>query len=221
LTPTTSAQALTWTTSITTTAATNATFDRYGKGYHGETAALDFGTYNYLWVEDAYVKYVYSSDESTLGKVHVYQSGTEAVYHWGARPRSASGAIVYPTASTYGSYSNCTSSSALCMYRNASNVMALANNCTYGISLAAVAPNMSSTSSVKPNYFNLRIPSFGIRAHDTYMVTSAYSDLDAAKTELAVRIRIYRMPAADGLYTLINQRIIDMMGNCAFPAEVI
>ena len=219
LTPSTSAQALTWVTDYTANANANATYDRYGKGYHGITAKLDFGAYNYVWLEDGFVKYAYTSDEATLGKVHVCASGFEMAYHWGARPRSANGAIIRPSSSGYGTYGSCNVGSTMSLYRTAANVINLANNTTYGVSAGAIAPSMSSTSSVTPDYFNLRVPSWGIRAHDTYMPVASYADLDATKTTLNFRLRIYRIPAEYGVYTVQNNRLLDMIQANAFPAE--
>ena len=220
LTPTTTAQALTWVTEYTATANANATFDRYGKNYHGG-AALDFGVYNYIWLEDGYVDYFYDSDEATLGTVHVSHTGFEMAYHHGARPRSSNGAIVLPTTSTYGSYGTVNIGSSLCIYRNASNVLNLANNCTYGVSAAAIGPSISSTTRVNPDYVNLRIPSFGIRAHDTYMPTESYSDLNFGKTTLNYRVRLYRVPVEQGIYTIQNARLLELMQSKNFPAETI
>jgi hypothetical protein len=146
-TPTTSAQNLTWVTSYTTIANANATIDRIGKGYHGETATLDFGVYNYIVMEDAFVHYEYTSPEASLGKVHTIYDGFTTIYHWGARARIASGAIVRPSATTYGTYGSCAYSAALIGYRTAAGTLQLANNATYGVSAAAIAPSMNSTSS--------------------------------------------------------------------------
>jgi len=218
LTPTTSAQALTWTTSITATANANATYARYGKSYNG--VQLDFGTYNYVFLIDAMVHEAYTSSEATLGAIHVTASASESIHHWGARPRTSSGSIVYPTASTYGTYASVAATCPMVLYRNASNTLILANNTTYGVSIAPVAPSMSSTSSVKPNYFNIRIPTFGIRASDTYMPIASYDYLDAENTVLSCRTRIYRVPVEYGLYTVQNERVVNSMilGN-AYPAE--
>ncbi len=220
-TPTTSAQSLTWVTSYTTTANANATIDRIGKGYHGETETLDFGVYNYIVMEDAFVQYAYTSPEESLGKVHTIYDGFTSVYHWGARARVASGAIIRPSATTYGTYASCAYAASLCGYRNASGVINLANNATYGVSAGAIAPSMNSTSSRTPSYFNVRIPTFGIRAHNTYMPVASYDDLDVDETTLHFRCRIYRVPVEYGVYTIINERLLDMIQDCTFPAETI
>jgi len=220
LTPTTQAQSLTWTTTYTSTAAANATYARYGKSYNG--VQLDFGVYNYVFLIDAMVHMAYTAAEATLGQVHVVAQAMEAVHHWGARPRSSSGNIIYPTASTYGAYTSVASACSLTRYRNASNVQVLANNSTYGVSVAVVAPSLASTSTVKPNYFNLRIPTFGVRLNDTYMTQGGWNLVDAANTVLSCRTRVYRVPVEFGLYTNQNERLLDAMilGN-TFPAEPI
>ena len=220
LTPTTAAQNLTWTTSITTTASANATIDRIGKGYHGVTETLDFGTYNYIFFEDAFVKYIYTSPESSLGKVHTIYSGFTYVSYWGARPRIANGAIVRPTASTYGTYGACTASASLIGYRTAAGTLQLANNSTYGVGVAGIAPSMNSTSSVKPNYFNVRTPTVSIRAHNTYMPVASYAYLDMDETTVNFRTRIYRVPLEFGIYTEMNDRLLDMLQQKKFPTEV-
>lgn len=221
LTPTTSAQNLTWVTSYTATASANATIDRIGKGYHGETATLDFGVYNYIIMEDAFVHYEYSSPEASLGKVHTIYDGFSTIYHWGARARIASGAIVRPGPTTYGAYGSCAYSAALIGYRTAAGTLQLANNATYGVSAAAIAPSMNSTSSRTPSYFNVRIPTFGIRAHNTYMPVASYSSLDWESTTVNFRSRIYRVPVEYGVYTVINDRLLDMIQDETFPAEPI
>lgn len=220
LTPTTSAQNLTWTTSITTTASANATIDRIGKGYHGVTATLDFGTYNYIFFEDCFVHYEYTSPEASLGKVHTIYDGFTYVYFWGARPRIASGAIVRPSATTYGTYGACTASASLIGYRTAAGTFQLANNSTYGVGVAGIAPSMNSTSSVKPSYFNVRTPTVSIRAHNTYMPVASYSSLDMDKTKVYFRTRVYRVPVEFGMYTEMNDRLLDMIQSETYPTEV-
>ena len=221
LTPSTSAQNLTWVTDYTATANANATVDRIGKGYHGETATLDFGVYNYIVMEDAFVHYEYTSPEASLGKVHTIYDGFTTIYHWGARARIASGAIVRPSATTYGTYGSCAYSAALIGYRTAAGTLQLANNATYGVSAAAIAPSMNSTSSRTPSYFNVRTPTFGIRAHNTYMPVASYSSLDWENTTVNFRCRIYRVPVEYGAYTVINDRLLDMIQDEQFPAEPI
>ena len=220
LTPTTSAQNLTWTTSITTTANANATIDRIGKGYHGVTETLDFGTYNYVFFEDCYVHYEYTSPEASLGKVHTTYDGFTSVYHWGARPRVASGAIVRPDATHYGTYASCAYSASLIGYRTAAGTFQLANNSTYGVGVAGIAPSMNTTSSVKPSYFNVRTPTVSIRAHNTYMPVASYSDLDWDLTTVHFRTRVYRVPVEYGVYTVINDRLLDILQDETFPVEV-
>ncbi len=219
LTPKTTAQNLTWVTSYTATANANATIDRIGNGYHGVTETLDFGVYNYIVMEDAFVHYEYTSPEASLGKVHTIYDGFTTIYHWGARARIASGAIIRPSATTYGTYGSCAYSAALIEYRTAAGTLQLANNATYGVSAAAIAPSMNSTSSRTPSYFNVRIPTFGIRAHNTYMPVASYNELDWTQTTVNFRNRIYRVPVEYGAYTVINERLLDMMQDEAFPAE--
>lgn len=220
LTPTTSAQNLTWTTSYTTTASANATIDRIGKGYHGVTETLDFGTYNYVYFEDCFVHYEYTSPEASLGKVHTIYDGFTYVTHYGARPRLASGAIIRPSTTTYGTYGACTFSASLIGYRTAAGTFQLANNSTYGFGVAGIAPSMSSTSSVKPNYFNVRTPTVSIRAHNTYMVVGAYSNLNMDKTKVYFRCRIYRVPVEFGAYTVMNDRLLDMLQDEIIPTDL-
>lgn len=222
LTPTTSAQNLLWKTDISTTETANAVIDRYGKGYHGSTTALDFANYNYIFIEDAFVKYAYTSPEASLGKVHVCYDGFTYVYHWGERPRVTSGgAIVRPDATNYGVFGSCAYSALLIGYRTAAGTFQLANNATYGVSAAAIAPSQQSTSKKNPDYFNLRTPTFGIRAHNTYMPVASFSSLDAANTTCSARWRVYRVPVEYGVYTLLNERLLDMIQDSAFPAELL
>lgn len=219
LTPSTTAQSCTWKTSYTTTANANATFDRYGSGYHSGTA-LDYGTYNYIWLCSGMVHLAYNVDEATMGEYHVLANAFEGVYCYGARPRVASGAIVYPSTTTYGSYGNTSSVTLMTYYRTNANVIALANNATYGVSLAGIAPQQSSTSSRTPAYVNFRYPTIGIRANDSYMPVSAYSNVDWTNTKVEYRARLYRVPVSTGLYTMQNDRIVRSMilGN-TFPVE--
>lgn len=221
LTPKTTAQNLTWVTSYTATANANATIDRIGKGYHGETETLDFGVWNYVVMQDAFVHYEYTSPEASLGKVHTIYDGFTTVYHWGARARIASGAIVRPSATTYGTYGSCAYTAALIGYRTAAGTLQLANNATYAVSAAGIAPSMNSTSSRTPSYFNVRTPTFGIRAHNTYMPVASYNDLDWENTTVSFRSRIYRVPVEYGAYTVINDRLLDIIQDEVFPAEPI
>lgn len=220
LTPKTTAQNLTWVTSYTTTANANATVDRIGKGYHGVTETLDFGTYNYVVWLDAFVHYEYTSPEASLGKVHTIYDGFTSIYQWGARPRVANGAIVRPDATLYGAYGSCAYSASLIGYRTAAGTLQLANNATYGVSAAAIAPSMNSTSLVKTSYFNIRTPTFGIRAHNTYMPVASYSSLDNDLTTVHFRTRVYRVPVEYGAYTVMNDRLLDMLQDETFPVEV-
>ena len=221
LTPTTAAQNLTWTTSYTETANANATVDRIGKGYHGVTETLDFGVYNYIQMLDAFVHYEYTSPEASLGKVHTIYDGFTSIYHYGARPRIVSGAIVRPSATTYGAYGSCVYNASLIGYRTAAGTLQLANNATYGVSAAAIAPSMNSTSSRTPSYFNVRTPTFGIRAHNTYMPVESYSSLVWENTTVNFRSRIYRVPVEYGVYTELNDRLLDILLSGQFPAEPI
>lgn len=220
LTPKTTAQNLTWVTSYTTTANANATVDRIGKGYHGVTETLDFGTYNYVVWQDAFVHYEYTSPEASLGKVHTIYDGFTNIYQWGARPRVANNAIVRPDATHYGAYGSCAYSASLIGYRTAAGTLQLANIATYGVSAAAIAPSMNSTSLVKPSYFNIRTPTFGIRAHNTYMPVASYSSLDNDLTTVNFRCRVYRVPVEYGVYTVMNDRLLDMLQDETFPVEV-
>lgn len=220
LTATTSAQNLLWKTSISTTEVANAVIDRWGKGYHSITTALDFSTYNYIFIEDAFVKYAYTSPEASLGKVHVCYDGLTYVYHWGERLRVTSGgAIVRPSTTDYGTFGSCSYAASLVGYRTAAGTFQSANNSTYGVSIGAIAPSQQSTSKKNPDYFNLRTPTFGIRAHNTYMPVASFSSLDAANTTCNVRWRVYRVPVEYGVYTILNERLLDMIQDSAFPAE--
>ena len=221
ITPSTTAQNLTWTTLHTTTANANATFDRYGKNYNSGTA-LDYGTYGYIWLCSGYVQIKYTVDEATMGAYHVIANGFETVMHYGSRPRVSSGAIVYPSSSTYGTYGNTSTTTLMCYYRNDSNAILLANNCTYGVSLASVAPSQQSTSSVKPTYVNFRYPTIGIRANASYMTTAAYNSVDWDKTKVEYRARLYRVPIEYDIYSEQNDRIVrDMLLGSTFPNEPI
>ena len=220
LTPKTTAQNLTWVTSYTATANANATVDRIGKGYHGVTETLDFGTYNYVVWLDAFVHYEYTSPEASLGKVHTIYDGFTSIYQWGARARIANGAIVRPDATNYGAYGSCAYSASLIGYRTAAGTLQLANNATYGVSAAAIAPSMNSTSLVKPSYFNIRTPTFGIRAHNTYMPVASYSSLDNDLTTVHFCTRVYRVPVEYGAYTVMNDRLLTMLQDETFPTEV-
>lgn len=220
LTPTTSAQNLTWVTSITTTANANATIDRIGKGYHGVTETLDFGTYNYILFEDCFVHYEYTSPEASLGKVHTIYDGFTYVSFWGARPRLSGSTIVRPDATHYGTYGACTATSAFIGYRTAAGTFQLANNSTYGVGVAGIAPSMNSASTVKPTYFNVRTPTVSIRAHNTYMPVASYSYLDWDKTTVSFRTRVYRVPFEYGMYTEMNDRLLDMLQDEQFPNDI-
>ena len=222
LTPTTTAQNLLWKTSISTTQIANAVIDRWGKGYHNITTPLDFSTYNYILIEDAFVKYNYTSPEASLGKVHVCYNGLTYVYHWGERLRVASdGSIIRPSTTAYGTFGSCSYAASLVGYRTAEGVFQAANNSTYGVSIGAIAPSMQSTAKKNPDYFNLRTPTFGVRTHATYMDASAFSDLDMSKTTCNARWRVYRVPVEYGVYTVINGRLLDMIQGSTFPTEVI
>ena len=219
ITPTDKAQNLTWKTTYTTTANANATYARYGKGYDGEQ--LDFGTYGYFFLIDVMVHHAYLSDEDTLGKTHIMANVGTTSRSWGPRPRASSGSIIYPSSSAYGTYAAVANSVNMCYYRNASNVIQLANSTTNGgVQITFTDVSMSSTSSVKPNYFNIRIPTFGVRYNANYMAQDAFSDLDAANTVLSCRTRIYRVPVANALYNKMNIRMLDdMILGKRFPTE--
>lgn len=220
ITPTTTAQNLTWTTSYTATANANAVWDRYGSGYHGGTA-LDYGQYSYVWLCSAFVRPVYTVDEATMGTAHIIGNAMETVMHYASRPRVASGNIVWPTASTYGTYGNTSTVTLLSYYRTDAGAIGLANNTTYGVSLAAIAPQQASTSSVKPNYVNFRNPTMGIRANDTYMTIAAYNYVDWDKTKVEYRARLYRVPLEYGIYNMQNDRMLrSMILGGTFPTEL-
>lgn len=217
-TPTTTAKNLTWVTDITTTASVNATIDRVGKGYHGVTETMDFGTYNYIFFEDCFVHYEYTSPEASLGKVHTIYDGFVYVSYWGARPRLSGSTIIKPDATHYGAYGACTATSSFIGYRTAAGTFQLANNSTYGIGVAGIAPS-NSTSSVKPSYFNVRTPTVSIRAHNTYMPVSSYDYLDMDLTKVHFRTRVYRVPLEYGMYTEMNDRLLTMLQDETFPTD--
>ena len=106
-------------------------------------------------------------------------------------------------------------------YRTADGLFQAANNSTYGVSIGAIAPSMQSTAKKKPDYFNLRTPTFGIRAHATYMDASAFGDLNMSNTTCNARWRVYRVPVEYGVYTVLNDRLLDMIQDSVFPSDVI
>lgn len=216
ITPSTTNQNLTWTSEYTATANANAIIDRIGKGYHGVTETLDFGTYNYIFIQDAYVHYEYTVDEATMGKAHGVHEGLTRIDHYGSRARMSSGQIVKPSAAVYGSYSSVNCTMPFSLSRSASNTPALNASVTYGISITYQSPSLSSTSKVKPDYFLVKTPTFGIKA-STSMPADAFDYLDWDETTLNVRCRIYRVPVEYGLYTQIYDRLLDMIQDEAFP----
>lgn len=218
LTPTTNSQTLKWKTEYNTTENANATYARYGKGYGGEQ--LDFGTYGYFFLMDIMAHLAYTSEESTLGKLHIISTTGETSRSWASRPRVSNGTIIYPSESNYGSYAAVAYMVNMTYYRDASNSIQLVNNSTYGVSIAFADVTMKSTSTVKPDYFNIRIPTFGIRAHDSYMPVDSFADLDATKTVLSCRTRLYRVPVENSIYTKMNLHMLDdmILGN-KFPDE--
>ena len=218
LSATTSNQTLKWKTTYTTTENANATFARYGKGYDGEQ--LDFGTYGYFFLQDVMAHLAYTSEESELGTLHVISTTGESSRSWGSRPRISNGTIIYPSESNYGSYAAVAYMVNMTLYRDASGILQLANNSTYGVSISFADVTMKSTSTVKPDYFNIRIPTFGIRANDNYMPIASFNDLDASKTVLSCRIRLYRVPVENSIYPKMNLHMLDdmILGN-KFPDE--
>ena len=220
LTATTASQTLKWKTAITTTANANATFARYGKGYDGDQ--LDFGTYGYFFLQDVMAHLAYTSEESELGTLHIIGTTGETSRSWGPRPRAVNGTLIYPSTSDYGAYAAVAYMVNMTLYRDASGLLQLTNNSTYGVSITFADVTMKSTSTVKPDYFNIRIPTFGIRAHDSYMPVASFADLDASKTVLACRIRLYRVPVANAIYTKMNLHMLnDMILGNKFPDEVV
>lgn len=219
ITPTTTAQNLLWKTDYTTTANANAVWDRYGSGYH-DGEALDYGKYSYVWLCSGFVRPVYTVDEATMGTAHVIGNAFESVVHYAARPRVSSGNIVYPTASTYGTYGNTSTQALMSYYRSSAGAIGLANNATYGISLSYIAPQQQSTTSVKPTYVNFRNPTIGIRANDTYMELGAYSYVDWNSTKVEYRARLYRVPLEYGIYNMQNDRMVrNMILGGTFPTD--
>lgn len=219
LTATDKSQSLTWKTTYTTTANANATYARYGLGYDGEQ--LDFSTYGYFFLYDVMVHQAYTSEESTLGKFHIIASCGTSARSWGPRPRVSNGVIIYPSANDYGTYAAVANSVNMCYYRNTSNQLLLANSTTNGgVTIAFIDVSMQSTSKVKPDYVNIRIPTFGFKYHASYMEQGAFSDLDATNTVLSCRTRMYRVPVANALYNKMNIRMLDdmILGN-RFPTE--
>lgn len=219
ITPSRSNQNLTWTSEYTATANANATIDRIGKSYHGVTETLDFGTYNYIFIHDAYVHYEYTVDESTMGKAHGVHEGLTRIDHYGSRARMSSGQIVKPSTAVYGSYSSVNFTMPFALSRGESGTLALNSSASYGISITATSPSMSSTSNVRPDYFIVKNPTFAIRANNTTMPVDVFDYLDWDETTLNVRYRIYRVPVEYGLYTRIYDRLLDMIQDEAFPTE--
>ena len=219
ITPSTSNQTLKWTSEYTATANENAIIDRIGKGYHGITETLDFGTYNYIFIQDAYVHYEYTVDEATIGKAHGVHEGLTHIAHFGSRARISSGQIVKPSAAVHGSYSSVYFTTPFSLSRGASGALGLNSSVSYGISITAQLPSLNSTSKVRPDYFNMKNPTFAIRANNTTMPVDVFDYLDWDETTLNVRYRIYRVPVEYGLYTRIYDRLLDMILDEEFPTE--
>lgn len=217
ITPSTSNKNLTWTSEYTANAGTYVIIDRIGKGYHGVTETLDFGTYNYIWVQNAYMHLAYTVDEATISNAHMMHQGVTALHHFGASPTITRGQIIRPSTTQYGVYSHIAVTAPQSLYRDSIGQLGLLGSCTYGIGASVSTLYMDTTSSVTPEYFNVRIPTFSIRGHTSFMAVDAYNYLDWEDTTINYRSRIYRVPVEYGLYTQINDRNLDMILDEAFP----
>lgn len=218
LTPSTTSQNLTWVTQYQPTANMNAAFDRYGLGYHGGEA-LDYSAYAYVYLSECHIDYAYNVEEESIAQPHALASGFEAVCHFGPRPRTASGQIIYPSAQNYGTYANTVASSLALLYKDARGDLVLANSASYGVSAGVIGPQHSA-NAVVADYTIFRTPSFGVRCHDSYMPVAAFAKLDPAQTELNYRCRLYRVPLEYGLYYMQNKRLVEtLLLEHRFPTE--
>ena len=217
ITPSFTSQNLTWITEYTATANANATIDKIGNGYHGVTEKLDFGTYNYIFFNDAYAHFAYTVDEATMGKLHIVHEGFSYIHHYGSSPRSLNGQIIRPSENNLGSYNSIEARVAQTIYRAANNSLSFNTTAAYGINMTQTTVSMSPTSTVKPNYFNIRVPTFAIRASNSYMPVDSYNYLDWSETTINYRCRIYRVPVEYGLYTQLQDRLLDMIQDETFP----
>lgn len=213
ITPSTSAQNLTWRTNYTTTASANATIDRIGKGYHGVTEDLAFGTYNFIVLNDAYVHIEYTVDEATMGKAHITHQGASDIFHFGMRPKTTNGQIIRPSATVTSTAATASILASQSLYRNESNVLSITNAATYGIGITTQLPSKST------NYFDIKTPTFTIRANSKQMAVDAYSYIDWSKTTINYQCRIYRVPAEYGLLTQLFDRNLDMILDEAFQPD--
>ena len=180
-------------TTYTTSANANVIYDRWGEGYHsGE--ALDFSKYSYVIITDTLLNMAYTSPEATLGKMHVVRS-----YRTGAQPvgqifKFANGIFTVPTDSISGTTTyGATPSYHRQLLRNASNVLSVTDNATYGLWFTAPAPTFEATATHQCKYINFKTPTLQIRGNNSYLVQDAFNAIDGENCEIKIRQRFYRI----------------------------
>jgi len=207
-------------TDYTATNNANPIFDRWGSGYHSGSA-LDFSAYDYFVLQDVMVDVVYTAAEATMGLVHALKQYQTYLNPIGQRFRiNSSNQIVSPTSSTYGTTTALALSVPMSLCRNSSNNLTVQAGVSYGIYPGAAAPTFQSTGALTSTYINFRAPSWSVRTNSSYMAAGAWANIDAAKTTLRNRQRLYRVRKRD-LVEIAYARMESMIDNGEFPTEVI
>ncbi len=207
-------------TDYTATNNANPTFDRWGSSYHSG-AALNFAAYDYFVLQDVMVDVGYSVTESSMGKVHALKQYQTYLNPIGQRFRiNSSNNIVTPTTTTYGTTTALALSVPMSLCRNASNNLTVQAGISYGIYPGAAAPTFQSTGALTSTYINFRAPSWSVRTNSSYMASTAWASVDASKTTIRNRQRLYRVRKQD-LVEIAYLRMEAMIANGEFPTEVI
>lgn len=163
-------------TSKTILAASNTTYRKSQTG-------INLTNYDYIAILDVVIPHEYTSLPTVVNTDCVV---LKTPYHIGRRRNSTSTTANYNAALATGA-------GACIRYRNASNTSFMTTSTAgYAIGATTVAPSFSSTSSTTPTIY-LPNPAITTRTSSSYMASSAWSNIDAANTNINIRWQVFRI----------------------------
>ena len=195
----------------------NPILDIWGVGYH-DGSILNFNEKDYLVITDCYSFPAYTGGEGNVSGAHNVAATCSAFTTIYQNLLVSGDTVTYPDG-VASSLNTMVINHYRVLYKNTSNKLATAMT-SYGFYIVPIAPTFNSTTAqTSKNYINLLAPTWQARGNNTYHPLSAYSLIDAANTELHIRMSLV---CVDKKATARRQhyRLGEMLNNQDFPASI-
>lgn len=151
--------------------------------YRKTQTGIDLVNYDYIAILDVVIPHVYTSLPTVVNTDTVV---LKSLYSIGRRVSSTATTPNYNVILTAGT-------TGVNRYRNAANTTFYTGvTAAYAVGATTVSPTLASTSSATSDIY-LPNPAIVIRTSTTYMASSAWSKLDATKTNINIRWQVFRI----------------------------